>query len=66
MGKLKTNKSISKRVRVTKNKKVMAKVCGQAHFNAKEPGSVRRTKRSPQSLRSSCMPKKTWQKIISK
>jgi len=66
MGKMKTNKSLAKRIKVTRNQKVMAKVCGQAHFNAKEPGSVRRAKRSPQSLRSSCLPNKTWQRIISK
>jgi len=64
MGKIKTNKSLAKRIKVTKNKKVMVKVGGQAHFNAKEPGSVRRAKRLPQSLGSSSLPKKTWQRII--
>ncbi len=66
MGKIKTNKSIAKRIKVTKNKKVMTKVCGQAHFNAKETGKVRRAKRSFQSLRSSCVPRKTLQRVISK
>jgi ribosomal protein L35 len=33
---MKTNKSFSKRLRVTKNGKIVARVPGQDHFNAKE------------------------------
>ncbi len=34
---IKTNKSYSKRLRVTKNGKLMARKPGQNHFNAKAP-----------------------------
>lgn len=37
---MKTNKSFTKRIRVTKNKKLVARTPGGNHFNAKE----RRTK----------------------
>lgn len=33
---IKTNKSYSKRLRVTKNGKILARQGGQNHFNAKE------------------------------
>ena len=46
MGKMKTNKSISKRFRVTKTGKVIKRVNGQAHFNSRETGKERRNKRS--------------------
>ncbi|MEN9614069.1 MAG: hypothetical protein RLZZ347_376 [Candidatus Parcubacteria bacterium] len=36
---MKTNKSYSKRIKVTKNGKLVARVAGQGHFNAKESGS---------------------------
>ena len=35
---IKTNKSYSKRLRVTKNGKIIARKPGQNHFNAKESG----------------------------
>ncbi len=38
---MKTNKSYRKRIRVTKNNKLVARKAGQNHFNAKER---RRTK----------------------
>ena len=50
--KLKTNKTISKRVRVTKGKKLKIRTAGQDHFNAKESGKVRRNKRSDKTLSS--------------
>ncbi len=34
----KTNKSYSKRLKVTKNGKILARGTGQNHFNAKESG----------------------------
>lgn len=36
---MKTNKSYSKRLRVTKNGKIIARKPGQNHFNAKASGS---------------------------
>ena len=44
--KLRTQKSVSKRYRITKNKKVMHKVSGQGHFNSRESGNVTRAKRT--------------------
>ena len=41
----KTNKSFSKRLKVTKNGKIMARAKGQNHFNAKQSGNSRRAKR---------------------
>ena len=37
---MKTNKSYSKRLKVTKNGKIISRKPGQNHFNAKESGSV--------------------------
>ena len=42
---MKTNKSYSKRIRVTRNGKLMARAKGQNHFNAKASGGARRAKR---------------------
>lgn len=36
---MKTNKSFQKRLRVTKKGKIVARVPGQNHFNAKNSGS---------------------------
>ena len=36
---MKTNKSFTKRLRVTKNGKIIGRKAGQNHFNAKESGS---------------------------
>ena len=41
---MKTNKSYSKRLRVTKKGKIIARVPGQNHFNAKNGGSERQRK----------------------
>jgi ribosomal protein L35 len=35
---MKTNKSFTKRLKVTKNGKILARQAGQNHFNAKESG----------------------------
>ena len=44
---MKTNKSYTKRLRVTRRGKIIARQPGQNHFNAKESGSGRlRRKRS--------------------
>ncbi len=45
MPKIKNHKATAKRFKVTKNKKVMKRKCGQDHFNARETGIVKRNKR---------------------
>ncbi|MCX6787335.1 MAG: 50S ribosomal protein L35 [Candidatus Kaiserbacteria bacterium] len=47
---MKTNKSYSKRIRVTRTGKLMARKPGQDHFNAKQSGSERRGKRGAVTL----------------
>ena len=42
---MKTNKSYTKRLRVTKNGKIIARKPGQGHFNAKESGSLTMSKK---------------------
>lgn len=42
---MKTNKSILKRIRVTKSGKLIRRKAGQNHFNAKESRKVQRRKR---------------------
>ncbi|MEX0652087.1 MAG: 50S ribosomal protein L35 [Candidatus Paceibacterota bacterium] len=41
---MKTNKSFTKRLKVTKNGKVLARTTGQNHFNAKESSRKRLAK----------------------
>ena len=48
--KLKTHKSTAKKVKVTKNKKLITKTSGQDHFNARESGKVGRNKRRNQQV----------------
>ncbi|HDQ23200.1 MAG TPA: 50S ribosomal protein L35 [Candidatus Uhrbacteria bacterium] len=45
MPKLKTRKSIAKRIKLTKKGKVLKKRAGQDHFNARESGKITRKKR---------------------
>lgn len=47
MPKLKTRKSVAKRIKITKKNKVLKKTAGQGHFNAREGGKVTRNKRRP-------------------
>lgn len=47
---MKTNKSYTKRIRVTRNGKLMVRVKGQNHFNAKSSGSTRSAKRRSVAL----------------
>ena len=42
---MKTNKSYSKRLKVTKNGKVLGRKTGQNHFNAKASGTKRLKKK---------------------
>lgn len=47
---MKTNKSYTKRIRVTRNGKLMVRAKGQNHFNAKQSGVKRNAKRRQVSL----------------
>ncbi len=47
---MKTNKSYTKRIRVTRTGKLVARKPGQNHFNAKQSGSTRTNKRRATSL----------------
>jgi len=42
---MKTNKSYTSRIHLTKNKKTKVRKKGQDHFNAKQSGSKKRMKR---------------------
>lgn len=50
MGKLKTIKAVAKRVRLTKNDKIMKKTAGQDHFNSREASKTTRNKRRLQQI----------------
>lgn len=50
MPKIKTNKALVKKVKLSKGKKVTRRATGQNHFNAKESGAVTRAKRSDKRL----------------
>ncbi len=50
MPKIKTNKALVKKVRLSKSGKVFRRSTGQNHFNAKEGGCVTRAKRSDKRL----------------
>jgi ribosomal protein L35 len=43
--KLKTHKTVSKRVKLTKRGKLLKRKGGQDHFNSRESGTVTRNKR---------------------
>ncbi|MEK7116044.1 MAG: 50S ribosomal protein L35 [Patescibacteria group bacterium] len=42
---MKTHKTISKRIKLTKSGKLLKRKAGQNHFNARESGNITRTKR---------------------
>lgn len=44
--KQKTHKALAKRVKITKNGKVIKRKAGQDHFNSRENGKTKRNKRS--------------------
>ncbi len=48
---MKTNKSYAKRLKVTKNGKIIARKPGQNHFNAKASGSERLAKGRTQAIK---------------
>ena len=47
---MKTNKSYTKRLKVTKNGKIIARKAGQNHFNARQTGRQRLRRKRTQSL----------------
>ena len=47
---MKTNKSYTKRLKVTKNGKIVARKAGQNHFNAKQSGTKRLARKRTQAL----------------
>lgn len=47
---MKTNKSYTKRLKVTKKGKILARKTGQGHFNAKENSKTRLGKRRSQEI----------------
>lgn len=47
---MKTNKSFSKRLRVTKTGKILARKAGQNHFNAKAPRAKQLAAKGTQTL----------------
>lgn len=49
---MKTNKSYAKRIKVTKNGKVLVRTKGQNHFNSRQTGAQRMAKRRPQEITS--------------
>ena len=50
MTKLKTQKSVSSRFKITPKGKVLKRKAGQDHFNARESGKVKRNKRRKMSM----------------
>lgn len=50
MPKVKTRKSLSKRFKITKKKKVIKRSTGQDHFNARESGKQKRNKKSDRAM----------------
>jgi len=47
---MKTNKSYTKRIKVTKNGKLIARRPGQNHFNARQTGTKRLARKRTQNL----------------
>jgi ribosomal protein L35 len=50
MPKLKTYKALRKRIKITGKKKIMFKISGRDHFNARESSKTTMSKRSNQIL----------------
>ncbi len=50
MPKLKTVKAFAKRLRVTKNKKIIHRSAGQDHFNSRDTGNQTRKKRRDHAM----------------
>ncbi|MEA2097853.1 MAG: 50S ribosomal protein L35 [Patescibacteria group bacterium] len=50
--KIKTRKAVTKRFKVTKKGKVIARTANQDHFNSRESGNITRQKRSDKEITS--------------
>ena len=50
---MKTNKSYTKRIKVTKNGKLIARKPGQNHFNARQSGTQRLARKRTQQIKMS-------------
>ena len=50
--KLKTKKSLSKRIKVSKGKKITIRTGGQGHFNSRESSKITKNKRRNKNLSS--------------
>jgi len=61
---MKTNKSFSKRIKITRKGKIVARKPGQNHFNAKESRSGRMARRRTQRLNQTMMTGKVLQRYI--
>ncbi|MBP7741501.1 MAG: hypothetical protein KA104_02310 [Candidatus Pacebacteria bacterium] len=48
---MKTNKSFTKRIKVTRTGKLVVRKSGQDHFNAKERGRTKSVKNRPQAFK---------------
>lgn len=60
---MKTNKSYTKRLKVTKNGKIIARKPGQNHFNAKQTGQKRLNRKRTQAL---ALPKRITRRFLPK
>ena len=58
---MKTNKSYTKRIKVTKNGKLVARKPGQNHFNARETGEQRLRRKRTQLL---ALPKRITRRFL--
>lgn len=63
---MKTNKSFTKRVRVTKKGKLVVRKKGQDHYNAQENGKTRMQKKRAQSLTVSNRVRRSYLSTVSK
>ncbi|MCA9389681.1 MAG: 50S ribosomal protein L35 [Candidatus Magasanikbacteria bacterium] len=60
---MKTNKSYTKRIKVTKNGKLVARKPGQNHFNARQSGQQRLNRKRTQTL---SLSKRTTRRFLPK
>jgi len=60
---MKTNKSYTKRIKVTKTGKLVARRPGQNHYNAKESGTQRLARKRTQTL---SLPKRVTRRFLPK
>lgn len=54
---MKTNKSYTKRIKVTKNGKLIARKAGRNHFNSRQSGNKRLERRRTQEIKMSARAK---------